>query len=167
MSIATWIITRPLRMGLLLSIGFMSVNAFAGRVPTKYNDRYQTLYAEQEMFRKRPELLGCVALAKDFAQTNSDTVFNKLRFTPKSVQTAYVVEGSQQGMPYQKLQIYGEGRVRAYSFFENWEPAVIHCDIPMQGTPKIVLEMDKGQSPRGESTAGATAVNVPAGVTKN
>lgn len=154
MNIVMGVAVRPLRTGLFLMIGLMSVNAFAGRVPTKYNDRYQTLYAEQELFRKRPELLGCVALAKDFAQTNTDTVFNKLRFTPKSVQSAYVVEGSQQGGVYQKVVIYGEGRVRAYSFFENWEPAVISCDIPMQGIPKIVLEMGKSQVSKGEPAAG-------------
>lgn len=166
MNFFTLISVRTLRMGLLFVIGFESVNAFAGRVPTKYNDRYQTLYAEQELFRKRPELLGCVALAKDFAQTSTDSVFNKLRFTQKSVQSAYVVEGSQQGVAYQKVVIYGEGRVRAYSFFENWEPAVISCGIPMQGTPKIVLEMDKGQVSRGER-AGAESVNASADVTKN
>jgi len=167
MSIYALITTRPLRIGLVLLIGFTTVNAFAGRVPTKYNDRYQTLYAEQELFRKRPELLGCVALAREFAQTNSDSVFNKLRFTPKSVQSAYVVEDSQQGGAYQKVLIYGEGRVRAYSFFENWEPAVINCDVPMQGLPKITLEVDKGQAPRGESTGEATGINTTEGVTKN
>jgi hypothetical protein len=155
MSFFKLISARTLRMGLLLVIGFMSVNAFAGRVPTKYNDRYQTLYVEQELFRKRPELLGCVALAKNFAQTNADTVFNKLRFTPKSVQSAYVVEGIQQGGAYQKVVIYGEGRVRAYSFFENWEPAVVSCDIPMQGIPKIVLEISSDQASRVERPGSA------------
>jgi hypothetical protein len=131
---------------ILLVGGCISTQAFAGRVPTKYNDRYQTLYAEQELFRKRPELLGCVVLAKDFVQTNSAGVFNKLRFTAKSVQTAYVIAGAQTGMPYQKVRIYGEGRLRAYSFFENWEPAVVNCEIPMEGAPRILFDMEKSSS---------------------
>lgn len=147
---------------ILLVGGCISTQAFAGRVPTKYNDRYQTLYAEQELFRKRPELLGCVALAKDFAQTNSGSVFNKLRFNAKSVQTAYVLEGMQTGMPYQKVRIYGEGRVRAYSFFENWEPAVVNCNIPMEGTPRILLDMEKVPS-----SEGGNASRVSPDVTKN
>lgn len=145
-----------------LCFGLLSANAFAGRVPTKYNDRYQALYAEQELFRKRPELLGCVALARDHAQSSSDSVFNKLRFTPKSVQTAFVTEGVRQGTGYQSILIYGEGRVRAYSFFENWEPAVIRCDIPVQGASKVVLEMVKEIRPA--ATGGS--VSIP-DVTKN
>ncbi len=145
-----------------LCVGLLSANAFAGRVPTKYNDRYQALYAEQELFRKRPELLGCVALARDYAQSSSDSVFNKLRFTPKSVQTAYVIEGVRQGTGYQSILIYGEGRVRAYSFFENWEPAVIRCDIPVQGASKVALEI--GKDPRSGATGAAVSTH---DVTKN
>src|SRR5574343_688099 len=145
-----------------LCFGLLSANAFAGRVPTKYNDRYQALYAEQELFRKRPELLGCIALARDYAQSSGDGVFNKLRFTPKSVQTAFVAEGVRQGTAYQSVLIYGEGRVRAYSFFENWEPAVIRCDIPVQGASKVVLEM--GKDMRSTVTGAAASVN---DVTKN
>jgi hypothetical protein len=145
MSIRALMPAWSIRIAVLLLFGLITTQAFAGRVPTKYNDRYQSLYAEQELFRKRPELLGCVALAKDFAQTTSGSVFNKLRFTPKSVQTAYVLEGTLQGMPYQKVRIYAEGRVRAYSFFENWEPAVVLCDVPLEGPPRIVLEMGKNQ----------------------
>ena len=162
MSIRTLMAPRSIRVFLLLLLGLFTTQAFAGRVPTKYNDRYQSLYAEQELFRKRPELLGCVALARDFAQTNSGSVFNKLRFTPKSVQTAYVLEGTLQGVPYQKVRIYAEGRVRAYSFFENWEPAVVSCDVPLEGAPRIVLEMGKSPS-SGSSSAG----NVMTDVTKN
>jgi len=145
-----------------LCFGLLSANAFAGRVPTKYNDRYQALYAEQELFRKRPELLGCIALARDYAQSSGDGVFNKLRFTPKSVQTAFVAEGVRQGTAYQSVLIYGEGRVRAYSFFENWEPAVIRCDIPVQGASKVVLEM--GKDMRSTATGAAASVH---DVTKN
>ena len=121
----------------------ISTDALAGRVPTKYNERYQTLYAEQELFRKRPELLGCVNNAKDLVQTSSNSLFNKLRFTTKSVQTAYVVDGIRQGVASQKVVIQGEGRLRAYSFFENWEPAVITCEQPVGGDPKVTLEIDK------------------------
>ena len=145
-----------------ICFGLLSANAFAGRVPTKYNDRYQALYAEQELFRKRPELLGCIALARDYAQSSGDGVFNKLRFTPKSVQTAFVAEGVRQGTAYQSVLIYGEGRVRAYSFFENWEPAVIRCDIPVQGASKVVLEM--GKDMRSTVTGAAASVH---DVTKN
>ena len=121
----------------------ISTDALAGRVPTKYNERYQTLYAEQELFRKRPELLGCVNNAKDLVQASSNSLFNKLRFTTKSVQTAYVVDGIRQGVAYQKVVIQGEGRLRAYSFFENWELAVITCEQPVGGDPKVTLEIDK------------------------
>lgn len=123
--------------------GLLSANALAGRVPTKYNERYQALYAEQELFRKRPELLGCVNNAKDLVQASSDSLFNKLRFTAQSVQTAYVVDGIRQGIAYQKVIIQGEGRLRAYSFFENWEPAIVTCDQPLGGEPKVVLEIAK------------------------
>ena len=123
--------------------GLLSANALAGRVPTKYNERYQALYAEQELFRKRPELLGCVNNAKDLVQASSDSLFNKLRFTAQSVQTAYVVDGIRQGVAYQKVIIQGEGRLRAYSFFENWEPAIVTCDQPLGGEPKVVLEIAK------------------------
>jgi len=162
MSLPVLRVTRSNRVVMLLLLGLISTQVFAGRVPTKYNDRYQSLYAEQELFRKRPELLGCVALAKDFAQTENTAVFNKLRFTAKSVQTAYVIEGSQASGPYQKVRIQGEGRVRAYSFFENWEPAVIDCEIPATGVPRVVLDMGRRQSPDSGS-----AGNMVTGVTKN
>lgn len=121
----------------------ISADALAGRVPTKYNERYQVLYAEQELFRKRPELLGCVNNAKDAVQASSNNLFNKVRFTAKSVQTAYVVDGIQQGIAYQRVVIQSEGRLRAYSFFENWEPAVITCEQPVAGDHKVTLEIDK------------------------
>lgn len=123
-------------------VGMMvATNAAAGRVPTKYNDRYQTMYVEQELFRKRPELLGCVNSAKDFVQASDNSVFNKLRFTPKSVQTGYMVDGVQNGVAFEKTVIKAEGRIRAYSMFENWEIAIITCDQPLGGEPKITLEM--------------------------
>jgi hypothetical protein len=59
------------------------------------------------------------------------------------VQTAYVVDGIQQGIAYQRVVIQSEGRLRAYSFFENWEPAVISCEQPVVGDPKVTLEIDK------------------------
>jgi len=121
----------------------ISADALAGRVPTKYNERYQALYAEQELFRKRPELLGCVNNAKDAVQASSNSLFNKVRFTAKSVQTAYVVDGIQQGIAYQRVVIQSEGRLRAYSFFENWEPAVITCEQPVASDPKVTMEIDK------------------------
>ena len=121
----------------------ISADALAGRVPTKYNERYQALYAEQELFRKRPELLGCVNNAKDAVQASSNSLFNKVRFTAKSVQTAYVLDGIQQGIAYQRVVIQSEGRLRAYSFFENWESAVITCEQPVAGDPKVTLEIDK------------------------
>lgn len=121
----------------------VSADALAGRVPTKYNERYQALYAEQELFRKRPELLGCVNNAKDAVQASSNSLFNKVRFTAKSVQTAYVVDGIQQGIAYQRVVIQSEGRLRAYSFFENWEPAVITCEQAFAGDPKVTMEIDK------------------------
>jgi len=121
----------------------ISADALAGRVPTKYNERYQALYAEQELFRKRPELLGCVNNAKDAVQASSNSLFNKVRFTAKSVQTAYVVDGIQQGIAYQRVVIQSEGRLRAYSFFEIWEPAVITCEQPVASDPKVTMEIDK------------------------
>ena len=78
------------------------------------------------------------------------------------MQTAFVAEGVRQGTAYQSVLIYGEGRVRAYSFFENWEPAVIRCDIPVQGAPKVVLEM--GKDMRSTATGAAASVH---DVTKN
>jgi len=154
---------RQFPIGLLFVMSAsMATNAFAGRVPTKYNERYQSLYAEQELFRKRPELLACVAFAKNFAQSSRDSVFNKLRFTSKSVQTAYVWEGISQGVAHQKVSIYGEGRIRAYSFFENWEPAVIRCDVPIQGAPSIDFEVAKD-----ERSGDAPEINPSANVIKN
>jgi hypothetical protein len=154
---------RQLSRGLLILItASVTTSAFAGRVPTRYNERYQSLFAEQELFRKRPELLACVAFARNFAQTSRDSVFNKLRFTAKSVQTAYVWEGLYQGVAHQKVTIYGEGRIRAYSFFENWEPAVIRCDVPIQGAPSIDLEVAKD-----ERSGDAPDINPSANVIKN
>ena len=133
---------QKLRRALLTIVGVMlATNAFAGRVPTKYNDRYQTMYVEQELFRKRPELLACVNSAKEFVQANNNSLFNKLRFTPKSVQTGYMVDGVQNGVAFEKTVIKAEGRIRAYSLFENWELAIITCDQPLGGEPKITLEM--------------------------
>ena len=117
--------------------------AHAQRVPTKYNDRYQTLYAEQETFRKRPELLGCVAFAKDAALNTNKSPFNKLRFNQQSVQTAFVTEEVQQDVALLKIRILAEGRIRAYSFLENWETAEINCAIPLTGTPSVSLEIGK------------------------
>ena len=108
-----------------------------GRVPTTYNQRYQALFAEQEMFRKRPELLGCVLAARDTVQTDASVVFNKLRFTSKSVQDAYVVEGVAQGVNFRMVRIHGEGRVRAYSFLENWEGAEITCRFIAGADPTV------------------------------
>lgn len=110
-----------------------------GRVPTGYNQRYQALFAEQEMFRKRPELLGCVLAARDTVQTDASAIFNKLRFTSKSVQSAYMVEGVTQGRNFRNVRIQGEGRVRAYSFLENWEPAEITCRFVAGADPAVLI----------------------------
>lgn len=110
-----------------------------GRVPTTYNQRYQALFAEQEMFRKRPELLSCVLAARDYVQTDSASVFNKLRFTPKSLQTAYVDEGSINGKNFCMVRMHGEGRIRAYSFLENWEGADISCYFVSSEDPVVHL----------------------------
>ena len=76
-------------------------------------------------------------------QASSNSLFNKVRLTAKSVQTAYVVDGIQQGIAYQRVVIQSEGRLRAYSFFENWEPAVITCEQPVASDPKVTMEIDK------------------------
>jgi hypothetical protein len=115
--------------------------AHASRVPTKYNDRYQALYAEQELFRNRPELLGCVAFAKDAVQNAAGSPFNKLRYTPQSVQTAYVTEAILEGVGYLNVRIRAEGRIKAYSFLENWENAEINCAIPVSGPPRVSIEI--------------------------
>ena len=59
---------------MLLCLAFSQGTQAAGRVPTTYNQRYQALYAEQELFRKRPELLSCVYAARDFAQASQAAV---------------------------------------------------------------------------------------------
>ena len=89
------------------------------------------------MFRKRPELLGCVLAARDTVQTDASAIFNNLRFTSKSVQSAYMVEGVTQGKNFRNVRIQGEGRVRAYSFLENWEPAEITCRFVAGADPAV------------------------------
>ena len=126
----------PIVIAVLALLAATAVVA-GGRVPTAYNQRYQALFAEQEMFRKRPELLGCVLAARDSVQMDASAVFNKLRFTSKSVQSAYVVEGVAQGKNFRAVQIRGEGRVRAYSFLENWEDAEITCRFVAGADPVV------------------------------
>ena len=129
------------RPALIAILAFLAATAVVagGRVPTTYNQRYQALFAEQEMFRKRPELLGCVLAARDAVQTDASAVFNKLRFTSKSVQGAYVMEGVAQGLNFRMVRIHGEGRVRAYSFLENWEDADITCRFVSGADPTVKI----------------------------
>lgn len=127
---------RPIVTAALALLAVTPVVA-GGRVPTTYNQRYQALFAEQEMFRKRPELLGCVLAARDTVQTDASAVFNKLRFTSQSVQAAYVAEGAMQGQNFRTVRIRGEGRVRAYSFLENWEAAEITCRFVAGADPVV------------------------------
>lgn len=113
-----------------------------GRVPTTYNQRYQALFAEQELFRQRPELLGCVMAARDWVQKDATATFNKLRFDAKSVRSAYVVEGATDTQPrrnYREVRMHGEGRVRAYSFLENWEAADIECRFVAGQEPLVTF----------------------------
>ena len=126
----------------MLSLLTAGVATAGGRVPTVYNQRYQALFAEQELFRQRPELLGCVLAARDLVQKDSATIFNKLRFDTRSVQGAYVVEGITDANPhrnYRQVRMHGEGRVRAYSFLENWEAADIECRFVAGQDPKVML----------------------------
>lgn len=132
--------------------GFPLAASAGGRVPTVYNQRYQALYAEQELFRKRPELLGCVFAARDFAQSNRAAVFNKLRFTPSSVQTGFVTEAATAGKMTRTVRILGEGRVRAYSFLENWEPAELTCTFVAGQQARVQLSVMDDISPK-ESAA--------------
>ena len=124
----------------------IAADALAGRVPTKYNERYQALYAEQELFRKRPELLGCVNNAKDAVQASSNSLFNKVRFTAKSVQTAYVVDGIQQGIgrcPHAE-QVRGRSRVFLFGRGPNvhatsssaWLPSSRRASSPVRPQPQ-------------------------------
>ncbi len=126
---------------MLLCLAFSQGAQAAGRVPTTYNQRYQALYAEQELFRKRPELLSCVYAARDFAQTSQAAIFNKLRFTASSVQTGFVSEESSKGKVTRTVRMHGEGRVRAYSFLENWEPADIVCTFAAGDAPRVQLSV--------------------------
>ena len=131
-------------IAVLVALPLLTATATAqgrGHVPTAYNQRYQALFAEQEMFRKQPELLGCVQAAKDFVQTNTGAVFNKLRFNTKSVESAYVVEGVVGGKNFQTVRIHGEGRVRAYSFLENWDDVAISCRAVAGEEPSIQISV--------------------------
>ncbi len=128
---------RPIFIAALTLLAATAVLAAGGRVPTTYNQRYQALFSEQEMFRKRPELLSCVLAARDMVQTDASAIFNKLRFTSKSVQSAYVVEGVAQDRNFRTVRIHGEGRVRAYSFLENWEGADITCRFVAGADPTV------------------------------
>lgn len=124
---------------IVLTVCTSLVAEAGGRVPTDYNRRYQILFAQQEMFRLRPELLACVFAARDYIQNTQTTVFNKLNFTPKSVQTAYVAEGVEQGKNVRTIRMTGSGRVRAYSFLENWENADIECRFISGASPTVRL----------------------------
>ena len=129
-----------LTLGLLAATTFLWTQQLAeagGRVPTHYNKRYQALFAEQELFRKRPELLGCVDASRDYVQNSKTATFNKLRFLPASAQNAFVAEELVQGKIMRKVRIGVEGRVRAYSFLENWESAEIVCTF-VAGEPARV-----------------------------
>ena len=123
-----------------------------GRVPTTYNQRYQALYAEQELFRKRPELLPCVYAARDFAQSSQTAIFNKLRFTSSSVQTGFVIEALSSTKVSRTVRMQGEGRVRAYSFLENWEPANITCTFVSGSSPLVQLSVLEEGLPKDELT---------------
>ena len=132
---------RAAWLGVLFLLAANMVSA-GGRVPTTYNQRYQALFAEQALFRQRPELLGCVLAARDLVQKDGAAIFNKLRFDMKSVQGAYVVEGMTDTKParnYRQVRMQGEGRVRAYSFLENWEAAEIECRFVAGQDPKVIL----------------------------
>lgn len=129
-------------LGGVLSLLVVGVATAGGRVPTTYNQRYQALFAEQELFRQRPELLGCVLAARNLAENDRAAVFNKLRFDVKSVQSAYVVEDVTTTKPprnYRQVRMHAEGRVRAYSFLENWETADIECRFVAGQEPQVTL----------------------------
>lgn len=117
--------------------GYSQPSMAGGRVPTTYNQRYQALFAEQELFRKRPELLGCVDVSRDFVQTSATAIFNKLRFQPASAQKGFVIEELVAGKITRTVRVRAEGRVRAYSFLENWETAEITCTF-VAGEPARV-----------------------------
>lgn len=128
------------QLAVCLIFGHQGAQA-GGRVPTSYNQRYQAIYAEQELFRKRPELLGCVYAARDFAQNNQVAIFNKLRFMATSVQTGFVTEEFSGNKVTRTVRMRGEGRVRAYSFLENWEQAGITCVFAAGEQPRVQLNM--------------------------
>lgn len=124
-----------------MSVCCMSTSFAGGRVPTTYNQRYQALFSEQELFRKRPELLGCVDAARDYAQSNNAAIFNKFRFSAASVQTAYVGEQLDGGKVTRLVKIRADGRVRAYSFLENWETAEIVCTFVSGAQARVQLSV--------------------------
>lgn len=132
---------RELLLSGLAAVSVLSVlDAEAGgRVPTNYNRRYQVIFAEQELFRQRPELLACVYATRDYIQNTSSALFNKLNFSPKTVQSAYVEELPERGKDTRIIRMTGEGRVRAYSFLENWEPADIECRFAAGADPVVHL----------------------------
>lgn len=127
-----------------------------GRVPTGYNRRYQVIFAEQELFRQRPELLACVYATREYIQNTSNALFNKLTFSPKTVQMAFVEEVAERGKDTRIIRMKGEGRVRAYSFLENWEAADIECRFVAGGDPVVRLGVgnsdDSGGAPQSVGT---------------
>lgn len=124
----------------LLSI-YPQASVAGGRVPTTYNQRYQALFAEQELFRKRPELLGCVDASRDYVQGSNAAIFNKLRFQPSSAQMGFVAEDLVGGKVTRTVRIQAEGRVRAYSFLENWETAEINCTFVSGESARVHLSV--------------------------
>lgn len=112
-----------------------------GRVPTNYNQRYQALFAEQELFRNRPELLGCVYAARDYMDASNEATFNKLRYQANNVEAGFVIEVGPLEKITRTIRINGEGRVRAYSFLENWEAAEVVCTFVSGEQPLVRLNL--------------------------
>jgi hypothetical protein len=126
---------------ILMHAAMVDESSARGRVPTNYNQRYQALFAEQELFRKRPELLGCVYAARDYIDASNDATFNKLRYQANNVEAGFVIEAGPLEKITRTVRISGEGRVRAYSFLENWEAAEVQCTFVSGEQPLVRLNL--------------------------
>ena len=119
-----------------LSLILMSGNTSAyarSAVTTKTEQTYRGLIIQGE----RPEIVSCMTAATRAVKESSG--FDRIRWNSNSTDTALMNEELQNDQLVRSVHITAAARVRAYSFFDNYEKVEISCNQVNQSMPRVTI----------------------------
>lgn len=102
-------------------------------VTLKSEQTYRGLVIQGE----RPEVISCMTAAT--SAIKNDGSYDRIRWSKDSTDVALTNEDVQSRQLVRTVRINALARVRAYSFFDNFEKVEINCTQANQSQPRVTI----------------------------